>query len=79
MAPPLGIAAICSPDGRHLAMMPHPERCFRMLGTSQITYCDNSLRFVSIDNMHFFIRKVNLFNRVLLVWHRYIEVTHDNE
>lgn len=22
-----GIAAICSADGRHLAMMPHPERC----------------------------------------------------
>lgn len=22
-----GIAAICSKDGRHLAMMPHPERC----------------------------------------------------
>ncbi|KAG5535051.1 hypothetical protein RHGRI_022983 [Rhododendron griersonianum] len=27
---PLGIAAICSPDGRHLALMPHPERCFLM-------------------------------------------------
>lgn len=26
---PRGIAALCSPDGRHLAMMPHPERCFR--------------------------------------------------
>lgn len=26
---PLGITALCSPDGRHLAMMPHPERCFR--------------------------------------------------
>uniref|UniRef100_A0A8C4QRP9 Phosphoribosylformylglycinamidine synthase n=1 Tax=Eptatretus burgeri TaxID=7764 RepID=A0A8C4QRP9_EPTBU len=24
---PLGIAALCSGDGRHLAMMPHPERC----------------------------------------------------
>jgi phosphoribosylformylglycinamidine synthase len=23
-----GIAAVCSIDGRHLAMMPHPERCF---------------------------------------------------
>jgi len=22
-----GIAGVCSPDGRHLAMMPHPERC----------------------------------------------------
>ncbi|HYK88501.1 MAG TPA: phosphoribosylformylglycinamidine synthase [Acidobacteriota bacterium] len=24
----LGIAALCSPDGRHLAIMPHPERAF---------------------------------------------------
>ena len=23
-----GIASLCSADGRHLAMMPHPERCF---------------------------------------------------
>lgn len=26
---PEGIAALCSKDGRHLAMMPHPERCLR--------------------------------------------------
>jgi phosphoribosylformylglycinamidine synthase len=25
---PSGIAGLCSPDGRHLAMMPHPERTF---------------------------------------------------
>ena len=25
---PKGIAGLCSLDGRHLAMMPHPERCF---------------------------------------------------
>ena len=25
---PDGITALCSEDGRHLAMMPHPERCF---------------------------------------------------
>ncbi|HTH92882.1 MAG TPA: phosphoribosylformylglycinamidine synthase [Candidatus Paceibacterota bacterium] len=25
---PEGATALCSPDGRHLAMMPHPERCF---------------------------------------------------
>ena len=25
---PQGIAALCSADGRHLAMMPHPERCY---------------------------------------------------
>lgn len=24
---PQGIAGLCSRDGRHLAMMPHPERC----------------------------------------------------
>ena len=23
-----GVAALCSPDGRHLAIMPHPERSF---------------------------------------------------
>jgi len=27
---PDGITALCTPDGRHLAMMPHPERCFRL-------------------------------------------------
>jgi len=26
---PRGIAALCSQDGRHLALMPHPERCFQ--------------------------------------------------
>ncbi|CAM9511203.1 unnamed protein product [Discosporangium mesarthrocarpum] len=25
---PVGIAGLCSKDGRHLAVMPHPERCF---------------------------------------------------
>ena len=25
---PAGIAGLCSADGRHLAMMPHPERCY---------------------------------------------------
>jgi len=27
---PLGVAGLCSRDGRHLAMMPHPERTFRL-------------------------------------------------
>jgi phosphoribosylformylglycinamidine synthase len=27
---PLGIAALCSPDGRHLAIMPHPERSYQL-------------------------------------------------
>eukprot|EP01041_Mallomonas_annulata_P005255 gene5255-10511_t len=26
---PDGIAGLCSKDGRHLALMPHPERCFQ--------------------------------------------------
>ncbi|XP_063240039.1 LOW QUALITY PROTEIN: phosphoribosylformylglycinamidine synthase [Bacillus rossius redtenbacheri] len=25
-----GVAGVCSPDGRHLAMMPHPERCTQL-------------------------------------------------
>ncbi|MEJ0001796.1 MAG: phosphoribosylformylglycinamidine synthase [bacterium] len=25
---PMGVTGLCSPDGRHLAMMPHPERSF---------------------------------------------------
>jgi phosphoribosylformylglycinamidine synthase len=28
---PQGITALCSPDGKHLSMMPHPERAFRPL------------------------------------------------
>ncbi|EDV24919.1 uncharacterized protein TRIADDRAFT_56338 [Trichoplax adhaerens] len=27
---PCGIAGLCSRDGRHLAMMPHPERCIHL-------------------------------------------------
>jgi phosphoribosylformylglycinamidine synthase len=27
---PQGIAALCSQDGRHLAIMPHPERCYQL-------------------------------------------------
>lgn len=27
---PAGIASLCSENGRHLAMMPHPERCYLM-------------------------------------------------
>jgi phosphoribosylformylglycinamidine synthase len=34
---PLGIAGLCSLNGRFLAMMPHPERCFR-LSTEQAIY-----------------------------------------
>lgn len=35
-----GIAAVCSSDGRHLAMMPHPERCCE---TFQWPYVSNEI------------------------------------
>ena len=31
-----GTAGVCSEDGRHLIMMPHPERCFLTCG---VPYC----------------------------------------
>ena len=33
-----GLAGVCSVNGRHLAMMPHPERCFKKW---QLPYLDN--------------------------------------
>ncbi|MEG1485179.1 MAG: phosphoribosylformylglycinamidine synthase [Bacteroidales bacterium] len=36
---PQGIAAICSADGRHLAMMPHPERCLRPWNWAHYPVC----------------------------------------
>lgn len=37
-----GLAAVCSPDGRHLAMMPHPERCEQMY---QWPYIPHNFRY----------------------------------
>eukprot|EP00983_Pelagomonas_calceolata_P085672 1156607-Pelagomonas_calceolata.AAC.16 len=37
---PMGIAALCSENGRHLAMMPHPERCYM---TWQLPWYPNEL------------------------------------
>jgi phosphoribosylformylglycinamidine synthase len=37
---PFGIAGMCSKDGRHLAMMPHPERSFL---TWQMPYVPGNL------------------------------------
>ena len=37
---PQGIAGICSTDGRHLAMMPHPERCLRPWNWAYYPECD---------------------------------------
>jgi phosphoribosylformylglycinamidine synthase len=39
-----GVAAMCSLDGRHLAMMPHPERCFL---NWQIPYDNDSQQLYS--------------------------------
>ena len=36
-----GVAGICSDDGRHLAMMPHPERCFLKW---QLPYCEEPIK-----------------------------------
>jgi phosphoribosylformylglycinamidine synthase len=38
---PHGIAGLCSQDGRHLALMPHPERCFLKW---QLPYMTNEMR-----------------------------------
>jgi phosphoribosylformylglycinamidine synthase len=37
----LATAALCSENGRHLAMMPHPERCFLEWQKPIITKYDN--------------------------------------
>lgn len=34
----MGIAGVCSLDGRHLAMMPHPERCHEMWQWPYVPY-----------------------------------------
>jgi CobB/CobQ-like glutamine amidotransferase domain len=36
---PHGIAALCSADGRHLAMMPHPERCAAFAAAWRCSTC----------------------------------------
>lgn len=41
-----GIAGICSSDGRHLALMPHPERC---LETFQWPYIPNEFKIHDIS------------------------------
>ncbi|MBV5306860.1 MAG: phosphoribosylformylglycinamidine synthase [Desulfobulbaceae bacterium] len=40
---PDGLAALCSPDGRHLALMPHPERAFLPW---QLHYLPESLKHI---------------------------------
>ncbi|GMI21332.1 hypothetical protein TeGR_g12716 [Tetraparma gracilis] len=42
-----GIAAMCSDDGRFLAMMPHPERCFLQW---QYPYINEELKGKGDDN-----------------------------
>ncbi len=49
---PLGITALCSPDGRHTAMMPHPERCFQLWQWPWVT--ESLRRRVSSPWLRFF-------------------------
>lgn len=50
---PDGIAALCSEDGRHLAMMPHPERCFL---TWQVRLSMVPTRVIQFVNILLFIQ-----------------------
>ncbi|EAA01024.2 AGAP002091-PA [Anopheles gambiae str. PEST] len=48
---PMGIAGVCSPDGRHLAIMPHPERCVQMWQWPYVTAdfpCKNAAPWMSM-------------------------------
>lgn len=51
-----GIAGICSPDGRHLAIMPHPERCTKMW---QWPYISNSFKYHISPWHHMFVEAYN--------------------
>ena len=53
------IAGICSKDGRHFALMPHPERCFLnwqmpYLGNQSDTNKHYSLWFMLFKNAYIF-------------------------
>jgi phosphoribosylformylglycinamidine synthase len=43
---PDGLAALCSPDGRHLALMPHPERAFLPW---QLHYLPESMKDIQVS------------------------------
>jgi len=43
---PDGLAALCSPDGRHLALMPHPERAFLPW---QLHYLPESMKNIQVS------------------------------
>lgn len=47
-----GIAGLCSPDGRHLAIMPHPERCTKMW---QWPYISNNVDYHTSPWHHMFV------------------------
>ena len=51
-----GIAGICSEDGRHTAMMPHPERCFIKW---QLPYLD---KYKNIENSPWLYMFKNIFD-----------------
>ncbi|XP_026686352.1 phosphoribosylformylglycinamidine synthase [Diaphorina citri] len=43
-----GVAAICSSDGRHLAMMPHPERCYQSWQCGVAAICSSDGRHLAM-------------------------------
>jgi phosphoribosylformylglycinamidine synthase len=51
-----GIAGICSDDGRHTAMMPHPERCFIKW---QLPYLD---KYKNVENSPWLYMFKNIFD-----------------
>ncbi|XP_039449079.1 phosphoribosylformylglycinamidine synthase isoform X1 [Culex pipiens pallens] len=51
-----GVAGLCSPDGRHLAIMPHPERCTKMW---QWPYISNSFKYHTSPWHHMFVEAYN--------------------
>ena len=55
-----GTAAICSDNGRHLAMMPHPERCFKMWQWPYNKFTNNSTKLN--DYSPWFIMFTNLYD-----------------
>ena len=53
-----GVTGICSDDGRHMAMMPHPERCFLKWQIPYLEPCFDKIEnnfspwFLMFKNLH---------------------------
>ena len=53
-----GITGVCSDNGRHLAMMPHPERCFLKW---QMPYIDDYLNDIDVKFSPWFMMFINAY------------------